>query len=142
MEAKDPSRGRNPDGATQARVARSSALAKIAEADPDTTFEYRSRLLNNLASIDSTTPCSEAATKLERLNLTKTLGQTKADGLVRQLFDMIDQDRTAAVDGMVRLVDNLTDGARASLQAVLQDSAKHMPGMSYQMLRRFGDVAD
>lgn len=99
------------------------------------------RPLNNVASIDSTTPYSEAATKLERLDLTKTLGQTKADRLVRQLFDTINinQDRMAAAGGIVRLV---TDEEKVALQGALQDSAKHMPGMSYQMLRCFGDVTD
>jgi acetyl-CoA carboxylase/biotin carboxylase 1 len=127
--------------ATRARVARSSALAKIAKADPDATFEYRSRLLDNLASIDSTTSYSEAAAKLERLDLTKTVAQTKADRLVRELFDMINQDRMAAVNGIVRLVDNLTDGEKATLQAVLQDSAKHMPGMSCRTLPCFRDIS-
>jgi acetyl-CoA carboxylase/biotin carboxylase 1 len=113
-----------------------SASANIAEADPDATFEYRSRLLDNLVSI------GEAATKLERLDLAKIVGQTKADRLLRELFDMINQDRTAAVDGIVRLVDDLTDEEKATLQAVLQHLAKHMPGMSYRTLRCFRNVAD
>ena len=116
--------------ATRARVARSLALAKIAEADPDTTFEYRSRLLDNLTSIDPTTPYREAATQLERLDLSKTVAQIKADRLVHQLFEMINQDRTAAVDGIARLVDSLTSEEKAMLQAVLQDSARHLPGVS------------
>ena len=98
------------------RVAWSSA---IAEANPDATFEYRSRLLDNLVSI------GEAATNLNDLISPRLL--TRADRFVRELFDMMNQDRMAAVVGIVRLVDNLTDEEKATHQAVLQHSAKHMP---------------
>jgi acetyl-CoA carboxylase/biotin carboxylase 1 len=115
--------------AIRARVARSSALAKIAEANPDATYESRSKLLDSLACITPTTDHREAAAKLEQLDITKTVTQIKADGLVRNLLQMINQDRKAAMDGLARLVDNLTDEEKIALQTVLNES-KHVPGAS------------
>lgn len=63
--------------AVRARVVCSSALAVIAEASPGTTLEYRSRLLESIASIDSTTDLREAAEKLEQLDLTKIVTQLR-----------------------------------------------------------------
>src|SRR5262249_36000506 len=85
--------------AVRARVARSSALAKIAEANPDATFEYRSRLLDNLACIEPTTSYPEAAAKLEQLDISKTIAQIRSDRLAQELLQMINKDRAATVNG-------------------------------------------
>ena len=114
--------------AVRARVARSAALAKIAEAKPDATLDYRTKLLDSLASIDSKTDHREAAARLEQLDITKTATQLKADCLVHDLLQMVNQDRKAAMDGLARLLDNLTNEEKATLQGVLQDSS-HSPGM-------------
>ena len=61
--------------AVRGRVARSSALAQLAEANPESTFEYRSRLLNSIAFVDKTTDPRIAAETLEKLDLTPTVAQ-------------------------------------------------------------------
>src|ERR1700761_7656204 len=81
--------------AVRARVARSAALADIAEASPGTTYEYRSRLLNSLASIDSSTSPRAMSEKLEKLDLSQTILQLRTEHLMRHLLDLTKEDRKA-----------------------------------------------
>ncbi|KAJ7224331.1 acetyl-CoA carboxylase [Mycena pura] len=117
--------------AVRARVARSAALADIAEASPGTTYEYRSRLLNSLASIDSSTSPRAMSEKLEKLDLSQTILQLKTEHLMRNLLDLTKEDRKAAMDGLSRFADNLSDDERASLIAVLQNAARPAAPPSY-----------
>ena len=110
--------------AVRARVARSSALAMISEASPGTTLEYRSRLLDSMASIEPTTDHREMAEKIEHLDLSKTLAQLKIDYLMRSLLDVSHLDRKAAMDGLLRLVDNLSEDERMGLKVALQTSSQ------------------
>lgn len=114
--------------AARARIARSRALSILGEASPGSTYEYRYRLLDNLASIEATTDYREMATKLEKLDLTQTASQLKADYLVRRLIELTQEDKKAAIGGLARLADNFTPEDRASLISVLQ-SAGSSPGM-------------
>ena len=114
--------------AVRARVARSAALAALLEASPGTTYEYRSRLLDSIASIDSTTDHREVSDKLEKLDINATLTQLRADHLVRNLIELVKDDRKAAMDGLMRLCDNLADDERASLVNILQN-ANRSPGL-------------
>jgi len=106
--------------ATRARVARSAALADLAEASPGSTFEYRTRLLDSVASLEPTTDYREVADKLDKLDLTPTLTQLKADQLTRRLIELAKEDRKAAMSGLLRLVDHLSEEDRASLVGALQ----------------------
>lgn len=108
--------------AVRARVVRSAALADLTEASPDSTFEYRIRLLDSVASLDPTSDYREVAEKLDKLDLTRTVAQLKADHLTRQLIDLNKEDRKAAMDGLLRLVDHLSEEDRACLTGVLQSS--------------------
>jgi acetyl-CoA carboxylase / biotin carboxylase 1 len=108
--------------ATRARVARSAALAALAEASPDSTFQYRSRLLDSVASLEPTTDYREVAEKLDKLDLTATIAQLKADHLTRQLIELSKEDRKATMDGLLRLADHLSEEDRASLVGALQSS--------------------
>jgi acetyl-CoA carboxylase/biotin carboxylase 1 len=108
--------------AVRARVARSAALADLAEASPDSTFEYRVRLLDSVASLEPTTDYREVSEKLDKLDLTPTVAQLKADHLTRQLIELSKEDRKATMDGLLRLVDHLSEEDRASLVSVLQTS--------------------
>lgn len=106
--------------AVRARVARSAALNDIAEASPGATFEYRSRLLNSVASLEPTTDYRQVAETLEDLDLSQTITQLKTDHLMRSLIELTKEDRKATMDGFVRLADQLSEEDRASLISVLQ----------------------
>ncbi|KAJ6493608.1 acetyl-CoA carboxylase [Mycena vitilis] len=110
--------------AVRSRVARSAALADLAEASPGTTFEYRSRLLNSLAEIDASTTPRLAAEKLEKLDLSQTTVQLRTDHLMRNLLNLTKEDRKATMDGLLRFADNLSEDERASLMTVLQSAAR------------------
>jgi acetyl-CoA carboxylase/biotin carboxylase 1 len=114
--------------ATRARVARSAALADLAEASPGSTFEYRAGLLDSVTSSEPMTNYREMAEKLDKLDLTSTVTQLKADHLTRRLIELTKEDRKATMDGLLRLADQLSDEDRASLVGILQSS--HSPRTS------------
>ena len=118
--------------AVRARVARSTALAELAEASPGTTFKYRLRLLTTLAFIEPTTDIRAVAEKLEQLDLSQTVTQLKTDYLTRRLIESTLEDRKAMMGGLVRLVDHLSEEDRAALITVLQN-APHPSGMSVSL---------
>ena len=110
--------------AVRSKVAWSAAMAKLAEASPDSTVEYRTRLLQTLAEVDDSTDRREAAEKLEALDLTATVAQLKADHLMRRMLALAHVDRKATINGLIRLVDNLADDEKASLVNALQNSTR------------------
>lgn len=113
----------------RARIARSRALSLLAEASPDTTPAYRSRLLDNILSMDVESTDQEVAESIEQLDLSKTLVQLKADDLIRKLAALAAEDRKATMDGLTRLANELTDDDRATLINVLQ--APRSPGVFF-----------
>ncbi|KAJ7672696.1 acetyl-CoA carboxylase [Mycena rosella] len=117
--------------AVRSRVARSAALADIAEASPGTKPEYRSRLLNSLALIDASTSPRLVAEKLEKLDLSQTIVQLRTEHLMRNLLELTREDRKAAMDGLLRFADNLSDEERGSLLTVLQSTARPPAPPSY-----------
>ncbi|KAJ7252734.1 acetyl CoA carboxylase [Mycena haematopus] len=98
---------------------------------PGTTFEYRSRLLNSIAMIDSSTSPRVVAEKLEKLDLSQTIVQLRTEHLMRNLLDLTKEDRKAAMDGLLRFADNLSEEERASLTTVLQSAARPPAPPSY-----------
>ena len=114
--------------AVRSKVAWSSAIAKLTEASPESTYEYRSRLLQTLSEVDMSGDRRVAAEKLESLDLTATVAQLKADHLVRRLLAISHEDRKATINGLVRLVDNLSDDEKTTLVSALQGSGRS-PGM-------------
>ncbi|KAF8892047.1 acetyl CoA carboxylase [Infundibulicybe gibba] len=117
--------------AVRARVARSAALSAIAEASPGSTFEYRVRLLNGLASIEPTTSYREVSEKLESLDISQALVQLKADNLMRRLIELTKEDKKAAMDGLTRVADTLSAEERLSLINVLQNAPRSPGPPSY-----------
>ncbi|TFY80056.1 hypothetical protein EWM64_g3963 [Hericium alpestre] len=113
--------------AARARIARSSALAQLAAASPDATLEYRTKLLDSLAQLDSTANNRTIAEALEALDLKSTVAQLKSDHLARQLLQTTQEDRKAVLDNLVRLVDHLGEEEKVTLIAALQQS-KGSPG--------------
>jgi len=117
--------------ATRAKLARTAAMAQLADASPNSTVEYRARLLESLASIDSTTDYRQMAEMLEALDLMATVAQLKADHLMRSMLALAQEDRKATMDGLVRLVDNLSEDEKATLVSALQNSSRSPGPPSY-----------
>lgn len=115
--------------ALRARIARSNALKAFAEASPDSDYEYRTDLLESLATVEDVTDNQALATALEALDLTPTLAKLKSDHLMRRMLDMADEDRKATIGGLVRFVDNLTEDEKTTLKNALQKSSRS-PGLS------------
>ncbi|KAG7093554.1 hypothetical protein E1B28_007224 [Marasmius oreades] len=105
----------------RARIARSRALATLAEASPSSTKEYRTRLLNSITSIGPEANHREIAQKLEKVDLSLTVAQLRADHLVRSMLDLARDDRKTIVNGLTRLAEQLSEDERSSLVAVLQN---------------------
>lgn len=113
--------------AVRARVARSVAIGRLEEAAPDSSFDYRSRLLDSVAAIDSTTEYRQMAEALEKLDLSATVSQLHADYLLRQMVQLTKDDRKAAMDGFMRLADTFSDEERAAIVVLLQNGARTCP---------------
>ncbi|KIK60436.1 hypothetical protein GYMLUDRAFT_43751 [Collybiopsis luxurians FD-317 M1] len=117
--------------AVRASVARSAALADLAEASPGSTTEYRSHLLESIASINASMDDRQVAEALENLDLSQTISQLRADYLMRRMVDLTKDDRKAALSGLARLADNLSDDERNSLISVLQNATRSPAPPSY-----------
>ncbi|KJA13193.1 hypothetical protein HYPSUDRAFT_1080563, partial [Hypholoma sublateritium FD-334 SS-4] len=112
--------------AVRARVAR---LQKPLEAN----YEYRSRLLNSLASIEPVTEYRQMAEAVEELDLSQTLAQLKADHLLRQMIQLTMEDRKAAMDGFLRLAESFSDDDRTAIAAALKSPARSAAPPSYSI---------
>jgi acetyl-CoA carboxylase/biotin carboxylase 1 len=110
--------------AVRARVARSRALSALAEASPDSSYDYRSRLLDTLGSIQPDTSYREMAETLEQMDLSQTLSQLRADHLARSFVELAKENRKATLDGLTRLADMFTDEERSSLITALQNASR------------------
>ena len=110
--------------AVRARVARSTAIAHLEEAAPDLTFDYRTRLLESVTGVDSTTEYRQMAEAIEKLDLSATLAQLHADYLLRQMVQLTKDDRKAAMDSFMRLADTFSDEERAAMATLLQNGSR------------------
>lgn len=106
--------------ALRARLARSAALAQIQTASPDSTPDYRSRLLNSLLTDVESMENREVAIAIEGLNLVATLDQLYKDSITKGMLAVAQKDRKAALEGILRLADVLSDDEKATLIANLQ----------------------
>jgi len=108
--------------AVRARVARSTAIAHLEETAPDSTFDYRTRLL---AGVDSTTTTEhrQMAEAIEKLDLSATLGQLHVDYLLRQMVQLTKDDRKAAMDGFMHLADTFSDEETAAMATLMQNGS-------------------
>ena len=108
--------------AVRAKVARSAAMAQLAEASPESTHEYREHLLESIAGIEDERDPRKVTEALEKLDLTNTLAQLKADHLARRMLEVANEDKKATIDGLVRL------GFRADLNLEKQAKAADLAG--------------
>lgn len=114
--------------AVRARVARSSALAQLEKANPDTSFEHRLQLLESLASINASTPYRAVAEALEALDLKSKLAQMKSDYLMQQMLALAREDEKATIAGLALLINNLAEEGKTSLIAAIQNAGRSLPG--------------
>ncbi|KIY53020.1 hypothetical protein FISHEDRAFT_55652 [Fistulina hepatica ATCC 64428] len=112
--------------ALRARIAQSSALAVLADAQPTASFEDRCHHLNELAGIDADDSHRVIVDKLGKLNLDATLVKLKADFFMRRLLEVTRRDAKTSLESIRRLADDLTDEDRRALIDILQ-SATHLP---------------
>ncbi|KAF7770541.1 hypothetical protein Agabi119p4_6515 [Agaricus bisporus var. burnettii] len=110
--------------AVRARVARSAALESLAEANPDTTYDDRLRLLTSLTGTVPPANYEEEAAALEKLDLTATIAQLKADQLAHRLVDLTKEDRKVVLDGFLRFTDELSEDERATVINALQGAPR------------------
>jgi acetyl-CoA carboxylase / biotin carboxylase 1 len=108
--------------ALRARLAKSSALAELEEAAPDSSREYRNDLLCQLSKLDESANNQAIATAFEALDLATTVTRLKTEQLVRKITEMVHEDRKATMAGLLRFVDNLDDEEKGALRAALQGS--------------------
>ncbi|EGO20512.1 hypothetical protein SERLADRAFT_452608 [Serpula lacrymans var. lacrymans S7.9] len=122
---------RNFYWALRAKLARSTALANIKETSPESSTEYRAKLLDSLISLEDRSDNRSAALALEKLDLTPTLVKLRGDYLMHRFLEVAQQDRKATMDGLLRLVDSLSDDERSSLQSALQGNSRSPGPPSY-----------
>lgn len=122
--------------ATRARLARSNALAQLAVAGPSQSRDYREQLLNDLSGINGKSDHRAVVQALENLDLSSAVAQLKSEHLLQQLLG----DRKSLVDGLVRLVDGLTQDERVTVLAALKNP-NTSPGLS-DPCTFFGYLAD
>jgi len=108
--------------ALRARLARSEALAQLADSNPEATPELLEKILDSSISTVNRSDNRALAHALEDLDLTSTLVRMKTDHLLQRFLEVAQQDRKASIDGLVRLVDSLTHDERQILQSALQNT--------------------
>lgn len=106
--------------ALRARLARSSALSRIGAAAPNSTLEYRTRLLKSLLPDMDSGDNRDIAIAFEGLNLDATLEKLQSDTVVKEMLAIAQKDHKAATEGILRVADLLSDDEKAALIASLQ----------------------
>ncbi|KDQ18913.1 hypothetical protein BOTBODRAFT_28387 [Botryobasidium botryosum FD-172 SS1] len=114
--------------ALRARLARSSALAQIAAANPDTTPQYRTELLAGALSTVDLSNHRAAAKAYEEVNLEPTLAQLNGEYVVSRMLDLLKSNRAMGIEGIARAAaQELSEEEKASLIALLQDRSTAGP---------------
>ncbi|KAG8990813.1 acetyl-coenzyme-A carboxylase, partial [Tulasnella sp. 427] len=108
--------------ALRARVARSTALAKIQAASPQLSAEERSDLVDSLIPNVDHEDRRAIAEALETVDLTPTLSKLKAAQVARQMVDLVLSDRKAALEGFARSLESLSEDEKTRLVKLIQSS--------------------
>ncbi|KAG6332865.1 hypothetical protein ID866_6228 [Astraeus odoratus] len=108
--------------ALRARLARSEAFNTLTESNPEASPKLVNKLLDSLVSVPDPSDNRAVAIALEGLDLTSTTTQLRTDYLLQRFLEVAQQDRQASIEGLVRLVDSLSDDERQILQTALQTS--------------------
>jgi acetyl-CoA carboxylase / biotin carboxylase 1 len=111
--------------ATRARLARSNALAQLAAASPSQPHEYHEQLFYELTGVNGQSDYRIAAERLEKVDLSPYIAVIKGENIVQQLLG----DRKSLIDGLVRVVDYLSEDEKAKVLAALRNT-NASPGLS------------
>jgi acetyl-CoA carboxylase/biotin carboxylase 1 len=110
--------------ALRARLARNAALAAIAEASPESLPAYRARLLESLLPSDiDQNDKQKLAEALETLDLTTTLNSVRHAEITHKIVELAQNHRKATLEGMLRVIDTLTDEEKATITGALHASS-------------------
>jgi acetyl-CoA carboxylase/biotin carboxylase 1 len=95
-------------------------LEQIEDGNSEIGSEERTALLDSLIP-DSD---NRALDVFEQLDITPTLSKLKADHLLSHFAEVAGEDRKASLDGLVRIIDSLSDGEKMTLQSAIQNSVR------------------
>lgn len=110
--------------AVRARLARSAALRALAEASPESTFEHCTRLLSSLTGIGRAVDYKEEAEAIEKLDLTVTVAELKANHLADRLAELMKEDRKATLDSLAHFADGLSEDELADVINILNNTPR------------------
>jgi acetyl-CoA carboxylase/biotin carboxylase 1 len=116
--------------AMRGRLARSNAVAQLAAAYPSKPREYHEDALYQLYGINEQSDHRTMARKLENVDLSPFIPLLKSENIVHQFLG----DRKSLVDGLVRLVDHLSEDEKATILTALR-STNDSSGLSYSRTR-------
>jgi acetyl-CoA carboxylase/biotin carboxylase 1 len=117
--------------ALRARIARSNLLEQIENGNPEMESEERAALLDSLIPDNDLSNNRSLAEVLEQLDITSTLSKLKADHLLSHFAEVAEEDRKASLDGLVRIIDSLSDGEKMTLQSAIQNTLRSVGPPSY-----------
>ena len=106
--------------AVRGRVARSSALGKLAEADPSLTSDRRREILEDSLSLDPGASPQAVAEACETVDLKQTISKLKSEHLLNKLLVLADEDKQATVDGLMKLISGLGEDTKSALLSSLR----------------------
>ncbi|KAH7335147.1 acetyl CoA carboxylase [Rhizoctonia solani] len=110
--------------ALRARLARNAALAVISEASPDSLPAYRARLLESLVPSDvDHNDKRKLAEALEALDLTTTLNSVRHAEITHKIVELAQSHKKAALEGILRVIDTLTEEEKAAVTGALHASS-------------------
>ena len=106
--------------AVRGRVARSSVLAQLAEADPSLACDQRREILEGLLSLDPGASPQVVAEAHEAVDPKQTISRLKGEHLLSKLLDLAEEDKEAAVGGLTRLISGLGEDTKSALLSALR----------------------
>jgi acetyl-CoA carboxylase/biotin carboxylase 1 len=99
-------------------------LEQIENGNPEMESEERAALLDSLIPDNDLSNNRSLAEVLEQLDITPTLSRLKADHLLSHFAEVAEEDRKASLDGLVRIIDSLSDGEKMTLQSAIQNTLR------------------
>jgi len=106
--------------ALRARVARSSALGKLAEADPSLTYDRRCEILEGLLSLNPGASPETVAEAYEAVDLKRTITKLKSEHILGELLALAEEDKQVTVDGLTKLISGLGENTKSALLSALR----------------------
>ena len=107
--------------ALRAKLARSKLLNALISANPSSAISENQRLIDSLLP-ESPISTQEVAETLERADVSDTLTRMRSDALVVALRGLVVKDRKAALEGIARVLEELSEEEKSGLGEVLMRS--------------------